>query len=371
MSRSRTASRRKGASILAIVSSWLAVAAVPVLAMVALDRSSGSDGPSGVPESERLELASQGHVVPTESPRAKEFVNTTKRRIRTNQNSGGGALDATARSGLTKTPNAPNVFNVFGVPDSGGLPVIKTVPGGAADDAIIGSTGRGRSGGSGVFRTLCVRLCDGYYWPVSYGASSGGLADDEAVCQSSCGSPVKLYYTRTGDIEDAVDLRGRAYERLKNAFRYREVYDAQCKCKPDPWEEASLERHKTYALLAKAGKLAVVDNGTKRKKVRKNKSYDDGTTAASLASYTVNAGSTLDAGDASAQTTIGTVTSVSSDETKSSKRNKQTFVAQSTSKTNKIVNVMKLGGTSSSSKKLAATRSKKKSLTDSVYGSRK
>ena len=40
-------------------------------------------------------------------------------------------------------------------------------------------------GGSG-YRTLCVRTCDGYYFPISYSTNASHFADDEATCQKQC-----------------------------------------------------------------------------------------------------------------------------------------------------------------------------------------
>ena len=50
------------------------------------------------------------------------------------------------------------------------------------------------------------------------------------------------------------DLNGRAYKKLENAFAFRAKYEPSCKCRPHPWEDASLERHQTYALAVLARK---------------------------------------------------------------------------------------------------------------------
>ena len=73
---------------------------------------------------------------------------------------------------------------------------------------------------------------------------------------------MKLFYypSSYGTPEEAVDLKGERYASLANAFRYRSEYVDSCKCQPDPWDAASLDRHKAYAEQAKAGKLALYDN---------------------------------------------------------------------------------------------------------------
>ena len=83
-------------------------------------------------------------------------------------------------------------------------------------------------------RTVCVRSCDGYYWPISFSTVPEFLGDDEATCQSQCpGSDVELYYYHNpGETpEDMINLAGAPYTTLPNAFRYREEYDASCTCK--------------------------------------------------------------------------------------------------------------------------------------------
>jgi hypothetical protein len=104
----------------------------------------------------------------------------------------------------------------------------------------------------GTYRTLCVRLCDGFYWPISYATTPEYFERDRRKCESSCGSPVRLYkYTNPGgDPEEMDDLSGRPYSRLKTAFLYRTAYDASCKCKSDPWEQEAIDLHRMYALEA-------------------------------------------------------------------------------------------------------------------------
>lgn len=99
------------------------------------------------------------------------------------------------------------------------------------------------------YRTLCVRLCDGYYFPISFSASLGRLSSDANVCRASCGDESRLFYLENSsdDIARMVDLSGRAYSNLPNAFRYRQTRVENCKCRPDPWAQSELARHKSYA----------------------------------------------------------------------------------------------------------------------------
>jgi hypothetical protein len=100
-----------------------------------------------------------------------------------------------------------------------------------------------------TYRTMCVRLCDGYYWPMSFAAARDIFERDAQACRKSCGATVALYYYPNpgGAVEEMVSLTGRPYKALSTAFLYRSVYDPACRCRPHPWEEASIERHKAYA----------------------------------------------------------------------------------------------------------------------------
>lgn len=103
---------------------------------------------------------------------------------------------------------------------------------GGPDDLIV-DEGWGYYGGS-TLRSVCVRTCDGYFWPVSFSTVEQYLPDDAAQCQSQCpGAEVDLfYYQNPGqDPEDMINLAGTPYQSLPNAFRYRNEYDKSCTCK--------------------------------------------------------------------------------------------------------------------------------------------
>ena len=105
---------------------------------------------------------------------------------------------------------------------------------------------------AGTYRTLCVRLCDGYYFPISFSATRDRFARDAKTCESSCGGQARLFVYRNpgADVEDMADLRGQPYKQLSTAFLYRTEYVPQCRCKPNPWDTEAQERHRMYALAA-------------------------------------------------------------------------------------------------------------------------
>jgi hypothetical protein len=93
----------------------------------------------------------------------------------------------------------------------------------------------GFSGGDrfGTYRTLCVRTCDGYYFPISFATVQSRFSQDEEACRSLCpAADVALYIHRSpGEESEAmVSLAGEPYAQLPTAFKYRKEYDKACTC---------------------------------------------------------------------------------------------------------------------------------------------
>ena len=85
-----------------------------------------------------------------------------------------------------------------------------------------------------TYRTICVRLCDGYYFPISFSTLPNHFQRDADVCQSKCAAPVELYYHQNpgSAVEQALGAKtNEPYTKLKSAFRYRKEYVAGCSCK--------------------------------------------------------------------------------------------------------------------------------------------
>ena len=92
----------------------------------------------------------------------------------------------------------------------------------------------------GAYRTLCVRTCDGYYFPISYATSRARFATDASVCRAMCpGTETRLFVHRNpGEDSDqaiSADGEGIPYTRLPNAMRYRTQKVEGCTCgRADP-----------------------------------------------------------------------------------------------------------------------------------------
>ena len=98
---------------------------------------------------------------------------------------------------------------------------------------------RDASGASpnGEYRTLCVRTCDGYFFPMSNAASLGDFERDQKNCESSCpGTEMQVFYT-SGVADNSATMTssvtGRPYSELPTAYLYKQPNTASpqgCGC---------------------------------------------------------------------------------------------------------------------------------------------
>jgi hypothetical protein len=104
-----------------------------------------------------------------------------------------------------------------------------------------GGTGGGLGGSFSslpyaTYRTMCVRLCDGYYFPVSFSTLPNHFERDAETCQSKCAAPTELFYYQNpgSSVEQMVGAQSNTpYTSMKTAFRYRKEYVQGCSCKQE------------------------------------------------------------------------------------------------------------------------------------------
>jgi hypothetical protein len=130
-------------------------------------------------------------------------------------------------SSATMTTDRQSVFDrIFG----------STTEGDFSDGQMMEDGSYWGSGGSTV-RTVCVRMTDGYFWPISYSTLQEYLPNDAAMCHAQCpNTPVDLYfYDNPGqDTEQMRNMAGAPYTALPNAFAYREAIDTTSTCNTKP-----------------------------------------------------------------------------------------------------------------------------------------
>lgn len=94
-----------------------------------------------------------------------------------------------------------------------------------------------------TYRTLCVRLCDGYYFPVSFATLPNYFPRDAEACQSKCAAPAELYYHQNpgGAVEQMVSVaEQKPYTSLRTAFMHRKQYVDGCSCKQAEYDPKKL-----------------------------------------------------------------------------------------------------------------------------------
>jgi hypothetical protein len=121
---------------------------------------------------------------------------------------------------------------------------------------------------SGTYRTVCVRTCDGGYFPISFATSPARFADDERSCKALCpATEANLYaYRNPGeDINQAVSVNGQPYTALPNAFHYRSEFNPSCSCRApgQTWADA-LKGVDDKAEAAQQGDIIVTEESAKK-----------------------------------------------------------------------------------------------------------
>ena len=108
-------------------------------------------------------------------------------------------------------------------------------------DPTHGAGAWGGQPGVATYRTICVRLCDGYFFPISFATTEGSFPRDAEACHSQCAAPAQLYYYQNpgSEMDQAVALDGSPYSQLRTAFLYRKKLVQGCSCRAAEIEAAS------------------------------------------------------------------------------------------------------------------------------------
>jgi len=121
---------------------------------------------------------------------------------------------------------------------------------------------------SGTYRTVCVRTCDGFYFPISFATVPARFPDDERTCKNLCpAAEASLFsYRNPGeDMNQAVSINGQPYSSSPNAFRYRQEFNPSCACKAagQTWSEA-LKTIDDKASAEQQGDIIVTEESAKK-----------------------------------------------------------------------------------------------------------
>ena len=111
-------------------------------------------------------------------------------------------------------------------------------------------------------RALCVRLCDGYYFPIEFSATRQRMKVDEQVCQSMYAKKgqAKLFsYDPNKDVSTATSSDGKRYGDQPYAFQYRQSYDAKCAAELTTGIAALAERYREAMAAKRSGSHVAAD----------------------------------------------------------------------------------------------------------------
>lgn len=105
---------------------------------------------------------------------------------------------------------------------------------------------------------VCVRTCDGFFFPVNYeGLSRGDSYED--VCQALCPSAeTQVFFMRGGaEIETAATRSGQAYSSMPYARQFQQSRDPACFCKPREITWAQVAKQTDDIVEARRGDVVV------------------------------------------------------------------------------------------------------------------
>ena len=125
----------------------------------------------------------------------------------------------------------------------------------------------------GTYRTVCVRTCDGAYFPVSFATMPARFQDDEKTCKALCPATeanLYAYPNPGGDMNQAVSTTGQPYTALPTAFKFRASHDPSCSCKAagQTWSDA-LKSVDDKAMLDQQGDIIVTEESAKKMQQQK------------------------------------------------------------------------------------------------------
>jgi hypothetical protein len=121
---------------------------------------------------------------------------------------------------------------------------------------------------SGTYRTVCVRTCDGAYFPISFATTPARFADDEKTCKALCPAAEAVLYAHRNpgeDMNSAVSIGGQPYTALPTAFKFRSEFNPSCSCKAagQSWADA-LKSADDKAAVEQQGDIIVTEESAKK-----------------------------------------------------------------------------------------------------------
>jgi hypothetical protein len=149
---------------------------------------------------------------------------------------------------------------------------------------------------------VCVRTCDGSFFPVSYSGAGSRSDSLEEVCRSLCpNADMALYsFPFGGTIDQAVSSTGERYVDMPNALKFQQSFDSTCSCRRrgETWVQALANAeakygHESHDILVTPEKSAEMSRPVVAKAAADPKAKSSKTNAKSTAATAGAANATL------------------------------------------------------------------------------
>jgi hypothetical protein len=161
------------------------------------------------------------------------------------------AIDQTCAVGQPEAGPRGFFESLFGAPRGR----VQEDPGALPPDIAEQPEGERPLGGG---RLVCVRSCDGFFFPLS--TAPGGRQSADEMCLALCPGAEATAFSMSGSddaLSRAVSLHGKPYTSLPNAFRYQKAFDESCSCKKEGQNWAQILRQAEGMLDQKRGDILV------------------------------------------------------------------------------------------------------------------
>ena len=153
-----------------------------------------------------------------------------------------------------RAPRPRNFFEeLFGIAPADETTGLREIPVAPPEDeqrdGAEEEPGDGRPRGGSM--AICVRSCDGGFFPLTYSAKSANLDDLNTLCKALCPNTETKLYTQSQwkGLDSALSIDGEAYSDHPNARKFQTSYDPSCGCKApgQSWTEALAEAERIIA----------------------------------------------------------------------------------------------------------------------------
>jgi hypothetical protein len=107
-------------------------------------------------------------------------------------------------------------------------------------------------------KLVCVRTCDGFYFPLANAPGGRGTADE--MCQALCPGAETAAFAMPGTdngITRAISLKGQPYMALPTALKFQKTFDGNCSCKKEGETWSQVLRRAEGMLSQRRGDLIV------------------------------------------------------------------------------------------------------------------